>query len=139
MIRDESSLERLALQWNAIELLQKRFGPLKYITGGTIIEERGSPAESYNLLMMLAYASLDEALSQFIEEEIFSCQGKKLLGAKMEASRANIPWRNYEIVFEGKEARNELAHESVLSDKNNCLKYVSAIRNEFQSWGLLGE
>jgi hypothetical protein len=143
VIRDKSSLDRLVLQWNAIEELRERFDPLKYIAGGKIITESGSPAESYNLLMMLAYASLDEVLSQFIEEEIFCCRNKKhlkkapLLGTKMQASRDRVTWKDYDAVFEGKEARNRLAHNSLLSDKNSCLKHVSAVRNELQAWGLL--
>ena len=57
----------------------------------------------------------------------------------MEDSKNSLEWKNYEAVYEGKEQRNKLAHESKLASKEDCLRYVVAVRQEFIAWGILTE
>jgi len=60
-----------------------------------------------------------------------------MLGAKMEASRKVLRWDDYDEIFRGKEARNALAHESILINKDDCLKFVEAIKLQFVAWDLI--
>ena len=47
-----------------------------------------------------------------------------------------LKWKNYDLVDEGRRARNELAHEAVLHSKYVCPN-LSAIEDEFKNWALL--
>ncbi len=141
MISDCQIKNELIELWESIDKLEKRFKPLKYIAAGTIIEERGSPDESYNLLLVLAYSALDELLSQCILEGMFTSSQPnnrfQNLGTKMDDSKNDLNWIDYQSVYDGKEIRNNLAHQSELANKEECLKYVEAIRREFIGWGIL--
>lgn len=97
------------------------------------------PEEFYNLPLVLAYGVLDQVLSDFMEKGLFPSPNRKrpLLGDKMIASRHHLQWRNYEFVEQGKNARNNLAHEGYLLGKFQCLEFIDAIENELNGWGVL--
>lgn len=141
MINSEECKEELNKQWETIEQLGKKLRPWKGIVGGRIFEGRGSPDEAYNLLLVLAYASVDELLDQMIQEGVFTCprSGKRapMLGTKMDRSRGYIKWKNYDEVYAGKEARNRLAHSSQFVAKTDCLRYMNEIKSQFVEWGVL--
>lgn len=60
-----------------------------------------------------------------------------MLKEKMEASKDALPWQNYSTVDLGREARNNLAHEGILLDKENCFTYINAIEIELKAWGII--
>ena len=97
------------------------------------------PEEFYNLPLVLAYGVLDQVLSDFMEKGLFPVPNRKrpLLGDKMIASRHHLRWRNYDLVEQGKNARNNLAHEGHLLGKSQCLAFIDAIENELNGWGIL--
>ena len=97
------------------------------------------PEQLYNLPFVLAYAALDEVLGELVKQGTVPRQKKArpLLGAKMEASRSVLPWRNYVLVESGKAARNDLAHNAKLLDKAACFKFIDAIEAELKYWGVL--
>jgi hypothetical protein len=140
MIQDDEFKQGIQEQWSAISELEKRLKPIisQGLMGG--FRSNGSPDESYNLLLVLAYSSLDEVLSQCIAEHVFECplNGRRflMLGTKMESSKISITWNAYDLIDEGKKARNNLAHQSVFANKNDCIKYVEAVRKELKIWGL---
>ena len=106
----------------------------QYLIPGAIINET-PPEEFYNLPFLLAYALLDQVLSEWRDQKLFDSSWE--LGAKMEASKKVILWHDYGLVFNGKEARNDLAHRAKLLTKEDCLLYIEAIRKEFEFWSLL--
>lgn len=94
------------------------------------------PDRFYNLPFLLAYSVLDEVLTQFVAQHIFQCNSW-MLGKKMEASRNEVPWKNFDLINSGKNDRNSLAHGAVLLDKINCTKYIDAIEAELKAWDII--
>ena len=145
MISDEKQKAVIQTQWNAILKLEKGLRAQKMLVGGAVFKERGSPPESYNLILVLSYSLLDEALSILIEEKEFSCPKPKYkhatiqLGTKMKAARTQISWINYPLVYAGKTARNRLAHSGTLVEKDDCIKYAYAIKSELMGWQILDD
>jgi hypothetical protein len=91
------------------------------IAPGVFIAET-PPDEIYNLPLILAYAVLDQVLNELMCQGSFSPPVNKkgatiripALGVKMAASKAGLQWMDYDLVAEGKNARNQLAHEAML-------------------------
>lgn len=99
-----------------------------------------TPPESFfNLPLVLAFAVLDQVLDELIDQgTIPRPSGRRpLLGAKMTESRSHLPWRDYQIVDEGREARNGIAHRGELVNRTDSLKFVDAIENELHAWSIL--
>jgi len=136
MIADPNIRAEIAQEWQTVQTLCRP--DRTYVAGGpapVIITEAASD-EHYNLPLVLAYAVLDEVLDALIAQGVFSCKSW-MLGAKMAASKAALPWQNYALVDQGKTARNDLAHEAKLADKAQCLKFVDAIELELKAWGVI--
>ena len=94
------------------------------------------PKEHFNLPFILAYSLLDEVLSEMRNNNVFTCS-TWMLGAKMNASQTILPWVDYDVINDGKDKRNDLAHNGVLLSQEECNKYISAIGIELKCWGSL--
>jgi hypothetical protein len=94
------------------------------------------PDDSYSLPFLLAVATLDQVLSELIAQGEFSCKSW-MLGPKMEASCASLPWQDYAIIDQAKDERNRLAHEGILLGKADCLRYIKAIEYELKSLSII--
>lgn len=136
MIRDPAARAEILQQWGAVRKLCSS-DRCRLIPGVGYVQE--SPPESfYNLPFLLAYATLDQVLSQMIDEGIVTCPKRRpMLGDKMAASATAIPWQGYCVLEAGRIARNALAHDAVLLSKSDCLMYIGAVEGELSSWGLL--
>ena len=121
-------------QWDAIQSLCSD-GHRMVIAGGSMIQET-RPNDSYNLPFVLAYALLDQALNVLIQQGAFSCSDWQLQ-RKMKASKGTLNWVNYALVDAGRDDRNKLAHQAELFTKELCLKYVRAVGDELDAWGLI--
>jgi hypothetical protein len=135
MIHDKKILSAISQQWKAVRKLCHS-SHRQYIVGGAVINET-PPSESYNLPFVLAYAVLDQVLAELINEGTFQCAGRAQLGGRMEASKNVLPWQNYKHITNGRNDRNDLAHEAKLLDKNKCFEYIDAIETELKAWGVL--
>jgi hypothetical protein len=99
-----------------------------------------TPPESfYNVPFMLAYAVLDQVLTEFMHQGIFKCRdrNRSMLGEKMNASRPSVRWQDYDLIEKGKFARNELAHEAKIVDRANCFIFIDAIERELKTWSVI--
>ena len=134
MIHDTATRQDVARQWSVICKLCQESRRQYQIAGGIINETR--PEDSYNLPFVLAYALLDQVLSEMCDQGLFLCSSWQL-GAKMAASKAALAWLSYGDVEAGKTARNELAHEGKLVSKNDCLRYVRAVGLELHHWKII--
>jgi len=137
MIYDQHVRSDILQEWTAVRKLCAGSHRQCMIPGGAFINE--TPPESfYNLPFLLAYAILDQVLTELIDQESIQCKQKKpLLGDKMAASLNVLPWQNYTLIEDGKTARNELAHEARLLTKNDCFAYIDAIETELKAWDVL--
>ena len=110
-------------------------GDTYFLPGFGVINET-PPKEFYNLPLVLAYAVLDRVLHVLRDQGEFSCKSW-MLGAKMDASRNKLPWKDYCLVDKGRNARNDLAHEAKLLSKADCLRFIDAIESELRAWSIV--
>ena len=140
MIHDQSVLFEIGQEWAAVKKLCAQSHRQAQIPGGSFIIE--TPPESfYNLPFLLAYGILDQVLTELIDQGTIQLNGKKkkrlLLGDKISASVGVVPWQDYSLIGSGKTARNELAHEATLLNRNDCFQFIKAIETELKAWGVL--
>ncbi len=138
MIRNIAVRGEIEEDWKAVKELTKHRALQYQLPGHAFVNTPGPPDGYYNLPFFLAYAVLDRVLEELIDQGAFSCSGwRPQLGAKMEISKSTLPWKNFDPVAEGREARNNLAHRASLVSKEDCFKYISAIGAELVAWGVL--
>ncbi len=101
--------------------------------GAVMINETPSD-ELTNLPFVLAYAVLHDALAALDTKGVWA---SLKLAKKMKASRAHLPWINFDLVDEGRDKRNDLAHESKLLSRADCLRYIEAVGVELKAWGCI--
>lgn len=138
MIKDDQAKAAIIEDWNGVRRLQEfdRRVFMDPIGGAAINIGSFVPNAFWNLPFLLAYTVLDETLSVLIEQKEFVCNSW-MLGTKMDASKIHLPWQDYDLVFKGKEARNDLAHQALLLEKRNCYIYIEAIEIELRAWSIL--
>lgn len=134
MINNQKTISEIARDWRVVRKLCEVSHRQYFALGGQISETR--PEDSYNLPLVLAYAVLDRVLSEIRDQGTFTCNSWKL-GAKIVASQNALPWQDYDLVDNGKRARNELAHQAKLSSKVDCLRFIDAVESELKAWGLV--
>ena len=134
MIRDQDVRSVIARDWEGIRRLCTRSQEPVFVLDKIVDQPRSD--ESYNLPFLLVYGVLDEVLTELRDQGQFSCPSRQL-GHKMAASRNHLPWDNYDLVDQGRNARNRLAHDTVLLSKCDCLKYVDAVESELHMWGVM--
>ena len=135
MIRDAVTKSEIVRDWAVLRKLSSAVHRSWMSGGGDFINET-RPEDSYNLPFLLAYAVLDQVLSELTAQGDFSCKSWKL-GEKMAASRSRLPWQDYDTVQAGKEARNKLAHEAALVAKVDCLRFIDTVERELKFWAVI--
>ena len=106
MIIDNQSLTEIRESWNGVRKLRTHDGLCPIVPGaGTMNAASLMPEGFWNLPFLLAYSVLDNVLTVLRDQGVFECRSW-MLGKKMEASRSQLAWQNYDLVFSGKEARN---------------------------------
>jgi len=55
----------------------------------------------------------------------------------MWSSKNALPWVDIEKVDEGRERRNDVAHERKFLPRRECQKYIDAIEDELVPWKVL--
>lgn len=139
MITDISALTDLKKDWGGINRLLSVIKGTGYILPSGELICMDHPPESYNIPFLLSYGVLENTLLTFHAQGIFIFQEKKTLNNLMEASRPNLLWKAFDIVNGGRIARNKLAHEAVLLTKDECIRFVDAIRLELVGWSILSD
>ena len=59
------------------------------------------------------------------------------LGIKMAASQNAMAWKDYDLVNNGRCARNDLAHEAKLLSEVDCRRFIDAVESELKAWGIV--
>jgi hypothetical protein len=135
MILDQVILADLRHQWQSVMQLTHNSTRVYQSLEAGIMQE--PPPSFFNLPLVLAYAVLDQVLSELVEQRTIPRPAKRQLGARMTVSLSVLAWLDYALVDKGREARNALAHEAVLLSKPDCIRYVDAIGAELDGWGML--
>jgi hypothetical protein len=136
MIKDDVMRHSIREDWGGVRKLRQHESQSVLIPGAGVVVGSSLPDAFWNLPFLLAYSVLDVVLTALRDEGNFECKSR-MLGQKMEASRARLPWQNYDVICEGKDARNRLAHEAELLPKKKCFEYIDSIELELAAWALL--
>ncbi len=135
MIRDRQAKSEIAQDWRVVRKLCEGSHHQWFVPGAGMINET-RPEDSYNLPLVLAYAVLDRVLRELRDQGEFTCKAWQL-GAKMGASKNALPWQDYDPVDDGRDARNDLAHQAKLLSKADCLRFIDAVESELKAWGIV--
>jgi hypothetical protein len=138
MIRDAPALAEIRKNWAGVETLRTRLQVSAFasvgILGGHFPFVLSNAA--HNLPFMHAFAVLNDVLKQLVLEGHF--QGKSIfLGALLQNSEKALPWRDFALVSVGVDRRNDVAHRGQLLDREECWKYIDAVKAELSGWGIL--
>jgi len=133
MIKDAEKLKQLNRQWATVVLLSN------WSAGLAVAGISDQPAdEFYNLPLFLAYGALGDFLIQLnFEQPYMPKDARNQLGNRMRYSRELLNWRDFDLVEEGRKARNELTHEGRLVTKQRCLHYIEGIESELRAWDVV--
>ncbi len=135
MIDDPQTKSEIAQDWRGVRKLCESSHRQWVSWGGSVINET-RPEDSYNLPLVLAYAVLDRVLRELRDQGEFTCKAWQL-GKKMAASQNALPWQDYDLVNDGRVARNDLAHQAKLLSKADCLRFIDAVESELKAWGIV--
>lgn len=138
MIKDQTALQNLANAWRDV---RSRQDFMKRHLLGSMGGIGSLPSifladPVYNLVLLYAFAVLDEVLRQLRDEGNFSSKTTKL-GDLMHSSKTILPWLDFNLVDMGRERRNEIAHHSATIPRGECWQYIDAIETELKSWQIV--
>lgn len=90
-----------------------------------------------NISIILAYGVLQKVLKTIKDQNIFNSQSDKL-GDLMKGSKDVIAWSGYGVVDEGRNKRNNLAHEAqIIRSWSDIIKYINTIELNLKGWGII--
>ena len=137
MIKDIETKKDINKQWATIKKLCS-FSHRQYQISEMCINETRS-LESYNLPFVLSFSVLDQVLEILMVEGNFNCSKNHRHGldCRMKSSKGKLEWKNFCLALIGKEHRNCLAHEGILLNKKECLKYINTIEEELNNWKII--
>lgn len=131
MISDQQIVSDIQKTWGLFAMKASNKPWMLGNFGGTLI-----PEQFCSFPLVLAYSTLDSALSELAAQGLFAPRNRQL-GERMHASRAVLPWRDYALVERGKSARNDLCHGATIVQRKEVLEYTDAVRMELKAWAIL--
>jgi len=139
MIHKNSLLTELKNDWAGIEKLVSvlRDNSVLLPTGGMVQIRHQS--EAYNIPFLLSYGVLEKVLKALCKQDQWKNpknDDEKLVWL-MFKSKDHLSWKDFDTVDDGRKARNNLAHEAVLLRKDDCIRFITAIRSELVAWAIL--
>ncbi len=140
MIRDANALNDIRCEWETVratrELVESNIQISFFVSRGILSSDLGISKLANSLLLLFAFSVLEQALLQLRNEGQFQCNSTKL-GPLMAASQNVLPWRDYPLVDQAREKRNDIAHRRDWIGQAESYKYIDAIEQELTSWKIV--
>jgi hypothetical protein len=137
VIKDPAARRDLLASWKAVRAAQDQVEMnVRYASAGGGGLSRSFLDSCHNLILIYAFAVFSDVLSQLRDEGAFKCK-TWMLQQLMSASREGLPWKNFALVDEGRQHRNEVTHNFKVIPRRDCTKFIDAIEQELVAWGLL--
>jgi hypothetical protein len=131
-------MESLEANWRIVE--RGRSGVVLLSASPTVTFTMPTPWDFANsLALVYAYAVLGNALETLRDKGWFRCN-TWMLGPLMKEShsaKSKLAWRDFGLVWEGKDKRDDVAHKADLPSREVCWKYIDAVKAELVAWGFL--
>lgn len=137
MITDEEALSELRDLWAGMLRTRAK-------VKSAIASSLGAPGAmtfmiadlAHNLPFIQAFSVLNDILLRLREEGHFKCKSF-FLGALLNASKKVLEWIDFELILEGVDRRNDVAHRGEILARRECWRCISAIEAELQAWGII--
>ena len=138
MIKDTDTLSEIKNDWNGVEALREKLQVSAFASMGMFVGLFLFVLSNaaHNLPFIHAFSVLNDVLIALTEEENFECKSR-FLGTLVGASETALPWNDFSTIKIGVGRRNDLAHRADLLEREECWKYVDAIKLEIGSWGIV--
>ncbi len=138
VIRCQIALAEVQQSWAGVEALRSRlqvsaFASVGFL-GGTFPFTLSNAA--HNLPFIHAYSVLSDVLKQLAIEGHFNCKSI-FLGKLLPKSQNALVWHDFALVHAGYGRRNDVAHYGELLKRDECWKYVDAVKAELLGWRIL--
>jgi hypothetical protein len=137
MIKDSAELARLKAGWAGFSAMRERMGIL--VAGTFVGGAFTAPALAgvvYNLPLLLAYDVLADVLRASRKQGDFRCKSA-FLGPMMKASRNELDWVDWDVLRNGVDLRNAVAHDGALHDAGTCATAMDAVQRQLEAWKVL--
>ncbi len=137
-IKDVDTLSEIKHDWNGVEALREKLQVSAFASMGMLggLFPFALSNAAHNLPFIHAFSVLNDVLITLDKEGHFKC-GSIYLGALVKASETALPWNNFSTIKIGVGRRNDVAHRADLLEREECWKYVDAIKLELSSWGIV--
>jgi len=137
MISSLDVLEELRNSWNGVRILRTKISTIMMVSFSQgALSVRPLADVAHNLPLFHAYAVLNDVLLQLRDEKHFECE-RKFLASLLKASKTTLPWTQFDLVKEGVDRRNDIAHKGILLPSSDCWKYISAVEEELVAWNVI--
>lgn len=139
MITDPVVLADLQAAWATVRSSQDRVAR-NLAAGSGGIGSIGVSHEfrnlAYALCLLFAFSVLEQVLLALRDQGTFGSQ-RSQLGSLMAASRAVLPWHDYPLVDQGRDSRNQIAHQRALIERAETWRFIDAIEAELRAWQIV--
>jgi hypothetical protein len=137
MIRDKAALDEIRQSWSGVEGLKNKVQRALLGSFGEGLSFVIFIANSaHNLPLLHAYAVFNDVLKQLAKEAQFQCKSI-FLGALLKASETALSWKDFALIKEGVDRRNDVAHRGDVLPRGDCWKYIEGIREQLVAWAIL--
>ncbi|MCH7626649.1 MAG: hypothetical protein IIC83_12060 [Chloroflexi bacterium] len=136
MIKDGGRLIQLRREWNGVRDRQESFRKnvvFAFASGAMNTGNLAGPI--YSLLLLYAFATLQNVLLEIRDQGTFSSRAE--LGELFKGSRSILPWIDYDLVDEGRDMRNKIAHSNFILPPKESFHYIDAIEAELRAFGIV--
>ena len=127
------------MEWQGVEKLSDSLSPEAMVSFAV-------PSDGYypfklakaaqNLPFIHACAVLNIVLKTLSDEGHF-VSNSSFLGALVKDSKTSLSWIDYQLIKKAVKERNDVAHKGHLVEKEECFKYIDAIRAELVKWRII--
>lgn len=137
MITDVAALNEIRQSWAGVEALKNR---AQLALLGSFAQGATSMIfitdSAHNLPFVQAFAVLNDVLVQLRDEKKFQCKSI-FLGSLLAKSQHKLPWKEFALIKEGVERRNDVTHRGNVLPRADCWRYIEGIKSQLVDWGIL--
>jgi len=137
MISDNPSLQSVQTVWNSVRVyedaLDQQFNAPS-LSSVSPLPERDDVC--YSLLVLFAFAALEDALKLLRAEKAFLSELDRLI-YMMDNSRTQLPWVDFQAILAYRNQRNKIRYDQKMVSRTEAKKILHGIERELTAWNLL--
>jgi hypothetical protein len=135
MITDAVAMTDIQRDWEGVGQLKEKIKRHMFVAGpdgGALFLADCA----HNLPFLQACSVLNDVLEQLRDEGHFRCS-HRTLGALVKTAAAALPWIDHAAVLVVVDARNGLAHKTVVLNRADCWRHIATVEAELRNWKII--